>query len=339
MILKQLYKNFRKVLPERLKGYTTKSLYNLGVKPRVNKNANSKFPSGIVVLSIDFEMSWAFMYSKGVLNHVEFGLRERMNVSKIIKLLEKYKIPATWATVGHLFLESCEKQAEKSHPDMPRPQHYNNKNWDFKEGDWYQYDPGTDYKRDPAWYAPDLIDLILRSGISHEIGCHTFSHIDFTDKNCSKELAEKELQMCKLLAEKKNIKLKSIVFPGGTAGNYPVLKKEGFICYRKPNSSYDIDVPVIDENGLVAISSSLGLDRSKYDWGKDNYILMVKKHIESAVKYKMVSHFWFHPSMNKWYLNNVFPEILKFISEQRKEKKIEVLTMGELGLKVLSDNK
>ena len=33
--------------------------------------------------------------------------------------------------------------------------------WNFTKGDWYDYDPYSDFKNSPEWYAPDLIEKIL----------------------------------------------------------------------------------------------------------------------------------------------------------------------------------
>ena len=44
---------------------------------------------------------------------LEFGLKKakqsRENVPVLLKIFEDFNIPITWATVGHLFLESCNK--------------------------------------------------------------------------------------------------------------------------------------------------------------------------------------------------------------------------------------
>jgi hypothetical protein len=128
---------------------------------------------------------------------------------------------------------------------------------------------------------------------------------------------------------KKGIQLKSFVFPGGTFGNYESLKENGFICYRKP-MTYHLDLPFIDANGLVAIPSAMGLDKDPYNWTKDFHLKMVNNFLEKTMKHKLVCHFWFHPSMNKWYLENIMPAIMKMVSEFRDDDKLRVLTMGAL---------
>ena len=291
----------------------------------------SPFNKGIIIFSADFEMAWAFRFSKTKRNEaVKKGLEERENVPVLLDLFKKYRIPVTWATVGHLFLSECSKgEGGLAHPEMPRPGYFENRNWNYTRDDWYQHDPCTDLKTDPAWYASDLIDLIRSSDVKHEIGCHTFSHTDFTYKNCPKLLADAELDACIKAAAAGGIRLKSMVFPGGTAGNYEGLAEKRFICYRQPMNNH-IDLPYIDRYGLVAIPSSLGLDKDPYGWDRKFHLQMISKYLNKTAKHKQVCHFWFHPSMDNWYLENVMPEILKMVADYAGSSKIEVKTMGQL---------
>jgi peptidoglycan/xylan/chitin deacetylase (PgdA/CDA1 family) len=330
-MIKRIYTLLRKLLSVSLKQKITFLLYKSGIKPRVNKSQKSHLSKAIVVFSADFEMAWAFRFSKKVKDPVKMGLQERNNFPEILGLFNQHHIPVSWATVGHLFLDGCQNLG-KPHPELKRPEYFENRNWIFDKGDWYDADPCSDVNTDPAWYAPDLIKSILDSPVKHEIACHTFSHIDFSDKNCPPELAESEIQKCKELAEKEGVKLKSMVFPGGTEGNMETLKKYGFRAYRKP-MKYDVDLPYKDEFGLLAIPSSLGLDGKPDIYSSDQYLQMAKSFIRAAVKYKLVCHFWFHPSMNPWYLKNVLPEILSEVAKLRDNDQIEILTMSEVAEK------
>ena len=333
-----LYSKLRNKLSDKNRGRLTQLIYKLGLKPTVNKKTNS-FDKGVIVFSADFEMAWAFRFSKRRKDKaVELGLREREQVLKLVDIFDHYNIPVTWATVGHLFLSFCEKKENNlPHPDMIRPKPFENKNWYFNSGDWYQHDPCTDYQKDPAWYAPDLIQKIINAKAKHEIGCHTFSHCDFSDSNCSKEMAESELNKCVELANKTGVKLKSMVFPGGTAGNYTVLKEKGIISYRKP-MKYHIDMPILDQHGLVSIPSSHTLEQDPYGWSEKFHIEILKSFVKKTVKSKKVCHFWFHPSLSPWYLENVIPKLLHMIDNLRSQGKIEVLTMSQLAEKVINND-
>ena len=327
---KFFYGIIRAFLPSFLKGMITKIFYIIGIKPTINKKSSSPFQKGIIVFSADFEMAWAFRYSKTKHSIAEqMGIQERNNIPILLKLFDEHSIPVTWATVGHLFLDSCKRENGVAHQDMVHPRHFDNRNWNFTYGDWYDADPCSDLHQSPAWYAPDLISMIRNSEVKHEIGCHTFSHIDCTDKNCPKELLESELKKCVQIAEANALKLNSLVFPGGTLGNYSLIKSLGFMCYRKP-MEYDVDVPIIDNYGLVAIPSSYGMDKPIYKCSDKFCFYIAKKYIDLAIKHKKVAHLWFHPSMNPWYLKNVFPKIIGYVAEKRNNGLLEVLTMNGL---------
>lgn len=79
-------------------------------------------------------------------------------IDVLLNILERHNIPATWAIVGHLFLDHCKKEDGIPHKDMPR----------FKP-DWYSADPCTDLQKDPLYYGRDIVEKILSNRIEHEI--------------------------------------------------------------------------------------------------------------------------------------------------------------------------
>ena len=328
-----LYGLIRTFLSHEAKGRLTRFLYLTGLKPRINRKAASQFRKGIVVLSADFEMAWAFRYSKSRNTEaVTAGLQERNNIPVLLDLFEVHNIPVTWATVGHLFLRECGcDPGRPAHREMPRPPYFTNKNWAFSSGDWYDHDPCTDVNSDPAWYASDLVDKIMRSPVRHEFGCHTFSHCDFTYANCSRELADAELDASVKAASARNISLRSMVFPGGTFGNFESLAEKGFICYRKPMECH-IDICHTDQFGLTVIPSSLGLGRDPYGWSAQFHLKIIDRFLKAAARHKLVCHFWFHPSVDKWYLDNVMPGLLSMIASYRDRGLIATMTMEELAV-------
>src|SRR5215470_3224425 len=142
-----------------------------------------------VTLSADFELSWAFRHH-ATTEVLAKARQERENTPALLQLLDEYAFPITFATVGHLVLEHCTRDSRGlAHPDMPRPVH--NHLW---AGDWYLHDPCTDYRRDPLWYAPDLLERILARPVRHEAGTHSFSHIDFSADGTDPRLVSRELE-------------------------------------------------------------------------------------------------------------------------------------------------
>jgi peptidoglycan/xylan/chitin deacetylase (PgdA/CDA1 family) len=334
---KQIYKNLYSSLPKALQGELSKIVFKFGNKPSVKAGSNGKFPGGAkggFVISADFELAWAWRYSKTSKDPFNLALRkakqERENVPVFVKMFEEYKIPITWATVGHLFLESCTKN---DHDWMRRIPHFNN-HWLFEKGDWYDYDPCSNYKSAPEWYAPDLIEMILKSKVKHEIGSHSFSHLHFNDKVCPPEAADDDIKACIDAASKWNIELKSMVFPGGTNGNYASLVKYGFTNYRL-NSEYDLFYPEIDKYNLVRLPSSFSIEDMGFNWSKEYYVSRYKKYLDKSIETRTVCHAWFHPSEPVWIVNDVFPEVLKYAAELREKGLLYIATMNEMAELVL----
>jgi hypothetical protein len=172
-------------------------------------------PRGTVTLSLDFEMAWGWQYSRRASQHaVELGLHEREQVPRLLTVFGEFGIPATWATVGHLFLEKCARGTQGlAHQQMSRLSHFENQWWQFNEGDWYQFDPCSDVNRDPAWYARDLVERILNSHVKHEVACHTFSHAGFGDF-CLEDVAASELDACAHVMAPFGLAPSTLVFPG-----------------------------------------------------------------------------------------------------------------------------
>jgi peptidoglycan/xylan/chitin deacetylase (PgdA/CDA1 family) len=271
-------------------------------------------------------MAWAWRYSKTGSDYLKKGQTERENFPKIIRLLEKYNIPITFSTVGHLFLDKCDKV---DHNWMRRIPHFDD-HWKFTVGDWYDHDPHSNYEEAPEWYAPDLIRMIIDSKVNHEIGTHTFSHIDFSYKNCPAGVAEDEIKACKMAADPYDVTLKSMVFPGGTWGNIEVLKTHGIQIYRK-NVEHDLAYPWRDEHGLLVTNSSGALEYNPdYGWSARYFIKRLKKFIDKAIKTNTIAHLWFHPSLDPFILKNIFPAFLEYAVERREASDLWIGTMGEI---------
>jgi hypothetical protein len=160
-----------------------------------------------VSISADFELNWAWR-SLSPDEADSHGESTRHQFPLILALARDYDIPVTWATVGHLFLTECTKVNGLAHHEMPRP--LRNDLWD---GDWYRHDPCTNVRQNPLWYAPDLIEQIMKEPVGHEIGTHSFSHIDFRPDRSSDELVRCEIEECIRVMAPFGITPTSLVFP------------------------------------------------------------------------------------------------------------------------------
>jgi hypothetical protein len=317
-----------------IKSRLSKVKFALGLNPKILKNGDPQqfIPKGyesVLTITADFELAWAPRYNKSVADPYRFAIdlarRERENIPRILAVCEQHRIPLTWATVGHLFLESCSAAGMRKHPEIPVVAAYEGPYWNFPGGDWFEFDPCTGLRDDPEWYAPDLIDRILQAKTRHEIGCHTFSHIDCRDGVCPPDLFESELLRCKQLAAERNLALTSFVHPGHTIGNLDSLAGLGFTSFQTDPGNI-LGYPVRHKNGLWELQRTMEFYINPH-WSVDYHIHRYKKIVDRAIDSRTVCNFWFHPSFNPVFVDEIMPSLLEYISA--KNKKIWACTVHD----------
>ena len=123
-IIKKIYN--KKIVKKHL----SKTLFILKNRPSVESKIGYNIKrKAIFTISADFELGWAFRYSKSNPNPKKMANQSRQNFPFLLKMFEDYKIPITWATVGHLFLKQCKKG---DHDWMHRIPYFENRNWLFE---------------------------------------------------------------------------------------------------------------------------------------------------------------------------------------------------------------
>lgn len=240
------------------------------------------------------------------------GVRERETIARILELLEKYQIVATWAVVGHIFYDRCEECEVCPVLD-----------W---KGKYRSYEEA--YKtHHPLWYGADVVDTLLNAKMKHEIAFHGYSHETFD--TISREKAEVEIQEFMRVASRKGIDAKSIVFPRNKVGHLDLFEKYGFLCYRgkeplplltrnkdivgKVAKHLDhvlgISTPPIYQMEEFASSNMINLIATQHifgfnrkteilldGWGLPNLrIRRMTRAIRKAAAEKKVAHIWAHP--------------------------------------------
>lgn len=307
-----------------IKAILSKLRFELGNTPKIIKRIDNqdfipKPYKSVVLISADFELAWAWRYAKSSMDSysmsIEKATQERKNVPEILKLCEKYNIPITWATVGHLFLESCQRHNGIAHAEIPKVHHYQGPFWDFSGNDWFEYDPCTNYQENNLWYCPDLVRQIIDSPVEHELANHTFSHIDCRDNICSPELFKAELRASKKIANEYGISLSSFVHPGHTIGNLDILKDEGFTNFRTDFRNV-LGYPLKHENGLWEFEQTAEFNIRK-EWSIDYHIYRYISILKRAIKSNTVAVFWFHPSFDAVIIEKIWPEVFRFMNEYR----------------------
>jgi hypothetical protein len=315
---------------------------------------------GVFIISLDLELAWGLfdLWGSSDTNvprscYDRYLQTREVVIDALLRLFHGYQVSATWAIVGHLFLDHCEATDGVKHPDMPRPTH----GW-FKH-DWYAWDPASTVERDPAWYGRDIVEKIMAAEPPQDIGCHSFSHVIFGDKGCSAQVAEAEIAKCVALAQEMGINPKSFVFPRNQEGHYQTLKNYGFSCYRTAqpgwvnilrgqaqrwakfcNDMLGLSPPcaVVEEKlpGLWSISASAYYRPAH---GGANIIPMRSrvrqsiKGITKAIDTGGIFHLCLHPSglgLKTEPLIGGLERILQYADRKRKEGKLDLLSMAQL---------
>jgi len=290
------------------------------------------------VISLDVELLWGAVLhpkSKGASLLINDEKKGRGNTDLLLSLFEKYDVPATWAVVGHLFLDQCQRENGVPHPEMPR----------FKDG-WYSVDPCSDIQKDPLYYGKDIIEKVKSSPVGHEIGYHSFSHVPFSE--CSREVAEAEIDSGLRVAEEFGVTLESFVFPYNKVGHVDVLKAKGFKVYRGQdlgvimNKSFPMGMigAAIDKtipppvkpkwrDGIWEIPSSAVFWDPQFPF---TLLPRTKMGILWSIRSNRIFHIFLHPHnlLSQPSLERELDELLAFVSEKREEGKLSVATMGEL---------
>ena len=276
-------------------------------------------------ISADFEMGWGWR-SLGPEGAEAMGRKERRHLPLILSLLEEFSIPITWATVGHLFLESCTRSScGRAHANMPRPM--TDGTW---SGDWYWPDPCSNMQKAPAWYGPDLIQQIVDSKVSHEIGTHSFSHINFRAPYSSPEVVNRELEACIDSMRAFNVGPRTLVFPRhqDEYSYLPLLASAGVtvVRHRDLEKGVRLSYPERTPSGVYRIYESMNLRIARrYD-----YLKKVKIFVREAMERHAVYSLWFHPSDPAEWFDPQLREILDYMDAERRSGRLWVATMQEI---------
>ena len=90
---------------------------------------------GVTVVSIDTEMAWGAAHRRGADAPAGDYSGEHDVIDRILGVFAEHRGRATWAIVGHLFLEHCERVGGRVHPEIVRP------TYPWLTGDWFDVDP------------------------------------------------------------------------------------------------------------------------------------------------------------------------------------------------------
>jgi len=261
---------------------------------------------GTVVVSVDAELGWGFHDyppDKQPRDRIELS---RRGWRRLVRACEESEIPATWAVVGHLFEREC-NGAHVGHPTPP---------------DWFAHERGDDPMPESLRFAPELIELLTDGPIDHDVGSHTYSHVEFGADYATPELARAECQRAVDAAAVSGLKLSSFVFPRNRIDHREALANAEFTCYRGRRPADGVSplrklaqatvlseppplvTPTVDEFGLVNIPASLflfgfeGVPRRMLSATVgDPIVKQAKLGVDAAARSEDgVCHLWLHPN-------------------------------------------
>jgi hypothetical protein len=258
-------------------------------------------------------------------------------IGKLLDIFRENDIKATWAVVGHLFLDHCELEEGIPHKNVSR-----------LTDNWYSFDPCSNINKSPLFYGRDIIERLLSNPVKHEIGLHSFSHVLFSD--CTREVADAEVKEGIRLAKQLGIEVKSFVFPQNKIGHVDVLRENGIQIYRgkdlvradpqqlaifrKLNGFVDLLKPqlskAVNRDGIWEISSS-GMF-GEIPQIPSGLLLRSRLGMQRAINENGIFHIWLHPEslLMEPQLAAHLAQFLKIVSRRRDEGKIQVMTMSDL---------
>jgi peptidoglycan/xylan/chitin deacetylase (PgdA/CDA1 family) len=307
-----------------------------------------------LIISLDQELIWGSFDHTTPRSFLAAHPDPRGTVRALLELFDEFEIPTTWAIVGHLFLDSCSRGRDgRAHPEIVRP------DYAWYRQDWLAADPCTDRARDPLWYGDDILELVQRSRIHHEIACHTFSHLVFGDPGCFREAAAADLRACIDLAAKRGIALKSFVFPRNVEGHHALLREFGFIAFRGEEPAWWRDLPgavkraghLFDQATARRPPSVKPTEKLPGLWNLPGSLLLLHRHgvrrfipfavrrrrielgLARAIETRSLFHLWFHPhnlSYDRRGLLAVLRSALRDAARLRDRGVLDIRTMGDL---------
>ncbi len=308
---------------------------------------------GVFTISIDHEFGWGRPERVFSPEEARVVRKEAAVVRKLLELFEEFRVPATWAVVGHLLQASC-PSGDIPHPEYPRPVYFG------EDTDWFFQHPAPEEVHDPLWFdSENLIPEILSSSVHHEIASHSYAHIAYGSPDVNPDAVKVDIQKAKSLHDTSGFPFNTFIFPWNSEGFHAFLKEAGVERYRGTTSRwYDllpgvlkragrfleyflptappVVVPSFHPSGLLNIPDSmLFLRREGIRKLLPAHVLLHKalRGVRRAAEEKRIFHLWFHP-FNFCYDTemqlNVLREILKEAVRLREKGAIDILTMVEI---------
>jgi peptidoglycan/xylan/chitin deacetylase (PgdA/CDA1 family) len=148
--------------------------------------------TGRLTISIDLELAWG-VWDHLTPEHLRLAeTAERPICAALIDLFERHQVPATWAVVAALLDEA-------SAAARPGPK--------------------------ACWFAPDIVERLVKTTAGHEIGSHSGRHIYFDAASAAE--AHADLEFAASVHRAHGLAFESFVFPRGACGHLDAVADVG----------------------------------------------------------------------------------------------------------------
>ena len=320
---------------------------------------------GKFIISLDLELMWGVHDIETIDSYGDAIIGTRKALDKMLISFDKYKIRATFATVGFLF-HKTKKQLLENLPTK-KPTYKNEKLSPYKGLENYL---GKDEDIDPYHFGESLIRLIKKYN-SHELATHTYCHYYCLEDGQTIMQFEEDLKLSIAVAKREDVILKSIVFPRNQYNeqNIKVCKNYGISSYRGTEKSYiyqsskgskqslfkrglrlaDAYINITGHNcyntDIIKQSVPYNMPSSRFlrpysnklhyiEWLK---LLRIKNSMTYAAKNKLVYHLWWHPhNFGRNCKENMIllEKILEYYNYLNNKYCFESITMSELSKEI-----
>lgn len=266
-------------------------------------------------LTVDFELAWGGeRNASGSILEAERLRRARLarsNLRPLLDLCDRFEIPVTIASVGHLALDGC---THGEPPDMRPP---------WLAGDLY--DLAAAHRNPSArleYGGADLLQDVLDRSTAHELASHTFMHIDLADHETSPELVRFELEESFAALKRLYPHLTTLVFPENRAAHLDLVAEAGYTIYRG-----DVNTRLgRDAQGLSRFP--LGLWLSPVMLTSTQAIALVTETIRRRHLLNFYFHLYEHRTARA--LQRHLEPLLAFVARERERGSLVVATMQRI---------
>jgi hypothetical protein len=310
-----------------------------------------QFERGVVILSFDTEQIWGHM---DLMSETRFERRYPDAIgahSKLLACLANAGVSATWFLVGGLALRESQGPMDSRLTGLP--------------SQWTTRIAAGCEDTAPLWYRHSFAEALRTAGPRQEIGLHGgLTHFIWTHPQATREVAEWELTEGVKALEEASVRPISFSFAREQECHYDLLPAYGIRCYRGrtvspafqlgPTFSGKVarlldevrrcaPLPVWPEEtlpGLWNIPASLFLYPIHFSRtavaGLKSRIERFRKGVEAAIRCRGIFHYCLHPEnlVESRQGFALFEEIIKTLGASRDKGDVEVLTMGDVTLRM-----